>query len=110
MANDQLADRRGIRCRKCRIREREAFSRWCTVCTVAEAASEDRISSTLAPVTPIQCPHCERLIEPKYFRCLRCRYRFQAIEAPARCPRCDSRYWDVKRGTLKRGRPPKQTP
>lgn len=41
-------------------------------------------------------------------RCERCAHKWEIVgEPPGSCAACKSRYWNVKRGKLKVGRPPK---
>ncbi len=43
-------------------------------------------------------------------RCERCGYEWQLIgKEPKRCPDCKSRYWNIPKGTLPIGRPPKKS-
>ena len=39
-----------------------------------------------------------------FYTCERCGYKGKAFEEPKRCGKCRSPYWNIPRGTLKRGR------
>lgn len=55
----------------------------------------------------LRCPHCGKLIR---FHCKRCGHTWspRLPGRPARCANCGDPYWDIPRGKLRLGRPPKK--
>jgi len=50
-----------------------------------------------------------RVVKALRLKCERCGYRTLVEKPPKRCPKCKSPYWNAKPGTLRRGRPPKES-
>lgn len=103
-ARSQRMDHEGHQCRGVRALsgdERSHVRRRGVVSTLY-GASHDRLR--LHPESdPVSAMRAVKTFE---FTCERKGCVFRADKPPKRCPRCKSPYWNVKRGTLPRGRPP----